>query len=93
MKQSLSQILHNLLNRTIQNDSTRNNDLTDTLLNICHSLADNNVIEFSLGEHSTNAAMKKAEVGLGDTCPNYASFAQSVSYLLDELTCNMQQHS
>lgn len=93
MTQTLSQILLDLLNRIIQNDSTRNNDLTDTLLNICYSLADNNVLEFSLDEHSTNTAMKKAEIELGDTCPNYAPFAQSISYLLDELTCNMQQHS
>lgn len=93
MKSSLSQILHSLLNRIIQNDSTRCNDLADTLWNICLSHADDNVIEFALDEQSTNSAMTTAEHVLRESCPNYAPLAQSISYFLDELTCNMQQHS
>ncbi|MCQ2310210.1 MAG: hypothetical protein MJZ64_00445 [Paludibacteraceae bacterium] len=67
--------------------------MTDVLLDICHNHLSNNLLEFDLDEYSTNQAMKKIENTLRETCPHYQPLSQSVSYLFDELICNMQQHS
>lgn len=95
MTLSLSQILHDLLNRLIQNDSNSkcSHRLTDILFHICQSHVDDNVIEFQLDEQATNGAIQIVEDSLRKSTPNYAPLSQSISYLLDELTCNIQQHS
>jgi len=70
-----------------------NNDLSDVLYDICTDSPSESVHRFLLDEQSTNQVLKQIEQQLGNECPIYSKFSQSVSYLLDELTCNMQQHS
>lgn len=93
MQLSLQQILYNSLQRRISNDSEQSNNLTNVLANICIEKYSTDLLEFTLDEQSTNQAMMKIETQLQEACPDYQPLSQSISYLLDELTCNMQQHS
>lgn len=93
MQITLQQILYDLLQRIITRSAVQSNNLTDILVNIYYGRNSQDTLEFALDEQSTNQAMKKIEVTLRDICPYYQSLSQSISYLLDELTCNMQQHS
>ena len=82
-----------MLQRRTSNNAKQSNDLTDVLANICLGQHSKNLLEFTLDEQSTNNAMKEIETRLQNDCLNYQLLSQSISYLLDELTCNMQQHS
>lgn len=90
---SLQQIVYDLLQRRITNNAIHTHKLTDVLADICLGHCPNDVLEFALDEPSTNLAMREIETRLRESCPYYQPLSQSISYLLDELTCNMQQHS
>jgi len=70
-----------------------NNELSDVLHNICTDAPSKSVVRFLLDEQSANQVLRNIEQHLCEKCPSYSQLSQSVSYLLDELTCNMQQHS
>lgn len=91
--ESLQHILNNLLNRLIEQDYNPGSNLENVLYRICCNQTCDQVISFSLDEQTTNKAMAQVEYSLRETCPDYQPLSQSLSYLLDELTCNMQQHS
>jgi len=90
---TLQQILNELLNRLMHLEEGGYNDLSDVLFDICTDALSKSVVRFLLDEQSTNQVLKRIEQQLCDGCPIYSQLSQSVSYLLDELTCNMQQHS
>ncbi len=90
---NLQQILNELLNRLINSEEGGYNDLSDVLFEICKDLPSKSVVKFLLDEQSTNQVLRRIEQQLCNECNLYPQLSQSVSYLLDELTCNMQQHS
>jgi len=90
---NLQQILNELLNRLMHLEAGGDNDLSDVLFDICTDAPSKSVVRFLLNEQSTNQVLKHIEQQLRNECPSYSQLSQSVSYLLDELTCNMQQHS
>lgn len=90
---SLSEILGNLLNRLISTEEVQSGDLTDVLYSICRNRPFEGLCSFGLDEASSVRAMSLVEEQLRNSCPTYQQISQSVSYLLDELICNMQQHS
>ncbi len=57
------------------------------------SLRLNRSISFKLAEQSVDETVHYIEKNLADNCPSIKHLAQSISYLLDELICNMQQHA
>jgi len=90
---NLQQILNKLLSRLMNLEEGGYNDLSDVLFNICTDAPSKSIVRFLLDEQSTNQVLKHVEQQLRNECPSYSRLSQSVSYLLDELTCNMQQHS
>lgn len=53
----------------------------------------NRAISFKLTEQSVDEIVHRIEKYLADNCPSFKPLKQSISYLLDELICNMQQHA
>lgn len=90
---NLQQILNELLNQLMNSEVGGKNDLLDVLFDISTDSPSKSVLRFSLDEQSTNQVLKQVEQHLDNECPIYSKLSQSISYLLDELTCNMQQHS
>ena len=82
-----------------QQQPTMSNALLSALWDMhrmCHQdiiESSHNILSFGLKEQDINNAVRLLEGELLDQCPTAKPLKQSISYLLDELTCNMQQHS
>ena len=67
--------------------------LCDVLYDMCLSIPNHNYATFMLDEDSVNQVMKQLETELQVKCPQFKSVQMPVSYLLEELICNIQQHA
>lgn len=92
-EQQLSAVLNAFLSVWANHDAqTTENNFANELLFICRQEYAK-LFVFPLDEQSALSAMHELENGLLQQCPSARPLAQSVSYLLDEIICNMQQHS
>lgn len=82
-----------------QQSPTMQNVLLATLLDMYQACQQgtipqsNQLLSFELTEQTIDNAVHSLEQKLLDECPSATPLKQSISYLLDELICNIQQHA
>ncbi|MCQ2129681.1 MAG: hypothetical protein MJZ08_09670 [Bacteroidaceae bacterium] len=90
----LSAILSEALSLFAADDRCQpTNDMVDALCAIYNHDSSKLLTTFCLDESSSLSAMHEIEAKLDGQSINIQSIRMSTSYLLDEIICNMQQHS
>jgi len=90
---SLSQILNDILTRDKHSEDTCEKAFSKALFDIRLCKSSDLIFEFTTDERAINKTLAEIENRLRNECPNYSRLSQTISYLLDELTCNIQQHA